>query len=386
MACGISIALTSLHLDAHGFTEENIGTLAACFAFGIVLMSLPAGALIRRFSAKTTLMACLAGYAVCVTAFPFLTTYGQIAGVRFVDGACSVGIWVSSETLLLSGTGKKDKAHLTSLYAVWLASGYVLGPALAKGITAYFPMVVAFVVAGGFAIASAIYVSVRLPADAAGDDAPASRNEGGGPVSAGAVTSSGTILWRIKNSCFATFVYGYFQASVVLFLPLYLIKSKGIEPSRTIILPGLFCFGMLLCSNAAGRIADRVGHLFMMRALSFVGMLMVIGFVVLDAYAAMCIGVFVAGATFASMSPISLALQGVVTEKKNYSRSNAIYNVFYAGGMLLGPWLSSLVSKHFGGKTMLLHLAALWAAFVIFSIIFYRDDPAAAPKLKNAIA
>jgi hypothetical protein len=25
---------------------------------------------------------------------------------------------------------------------------------------------------------------------------------------------------------------------------------------------------------------------------------------------------------------------------------------------------------------MLLHLAALWMAFVLFSIVFYRDDPA----------
>ena len=172
---------------------------------------------------------------------------------------------------------------------------------------------------------------------------------------------------------------------MVLFLPLYLIESKGIPRDRTIILPGLFCFGMLVCSNAAGRIADRVGHLLMMRALSFLGMLMVVGFIVLDSYVAMCAAVFVAGATFASMSPISLALQGVVTERKNYSRSNAIYNVFYAAGMLMGPPVSSMIFQHFGGKPMLLHLALLWGGFVVFSVVFYRDDPAAV-KLKSAPA
>ena len=30
----------------------------------------------------------------------------------------------------------------------------------------------------------------------------------------------------------------------------------------------------------------------------------------------------------------------------------------------------------FGGATMLYHLAALWAAFVLFTVLFARDDPA----------
>jgi MFS family permease len=380
MGCGISIALTSLFLDSHGYTKQNIGTLAAWFASGIVLMAIPAGALIRRISAKYTLLMCLMGYSVCVSVFPFLRSYQQIAFVRLIDGACSVGIWVSSETILLSRTQKENKANLTSLYAIWLASGYVLGPVVAKGITHFFPMRVAFVTAGIFAAAAAIYVRVRLERDEPilakrtldPDLAPLSSPESDAPPA-----SAMTILWRIKNSCFATFVYGYFQASVVLFLPLYLIESKGIDRDRTIILPGLFCFGMLCFSNLVGRIADRVGHLLMMRILSFIGMLDVIGFVVIDQYILMCIAVVVTGAAVASMSPVSLALQGVVTAKRDYSRSNSIYNVFYAAGMLLGPPISSALFQHFGGKVMLLHLAVLWGAFVVFSIIFYLDDPAA---------
>ena len=40
------------------------------------------------------------------------------------------------------------------------------------------------------------------------------------------------------------------------------------------------------------------------------------------------------------------------------------------------PVSSILFDKH-GGAVMLYHLAALWAAFVLFSLVFYRDDPAA---------
>jgi len=47
-----------------------------------------------------------------------------------------------------------------------------------------------------------------------------------------------------------------------------------------------------------------------------------------------------------------------------------------AVGILLGPLVSSLIFEAKGGAAMLFHLAALWIGFVLFSIVFYRDDPA----------
>ncbi len=73
---------------------------------------------------------------------------------------------------------------------------------------------------------------------------------------------------------------------------------------------------------------------------------------------------------------MSLAFQGVVTPKHDTSRSNSIYNFFYAAGILLGPPVSSLIFRRFGGAAMLYHLAALWLAFVVFSAVFASDNPA----------
>jgi MFS family permease len=103
---------------------------------------------------------------------------------------------------------------------------------------------------------------------------------------------------------------------------------------------------------------------------------MILGFVFLNSFPAMSVAVFVAGATLASISPVSLALQGVVTPSHEYSRSNSIYNAIYAAGMLLGPPISSAVFRHIGGAAMLYHLAGLWLAFVVFAAIFAADDPA----------
>src|SRR3954471_14857315 len=110
MAYGTAISVIALFLDAHGFGKLAIGKLAAWFAAGIVAFSLPMGPLVRRFSAKYVLCASLAGYAAAVVLFPFTHAFWALAALRFFDGACSVGVWVSSESILLARSGKHNKA------------------------------------------------------------------------------------------------------------------------------------------------------------------------------------------------------------------------------------------------------------------------------------
>lgn len=381
LGCGISVALSALYLDACGFSKQDIGTLAAWFASGIVLGALPAGVLMRTLSPGRVLPFALAGYALSVAAFPFAEGYTQVAGVRFLDGICSVVIWVASETLLLSRAGPSNKAHLTSLYAIYLALGYGLGPLLARvAAAASVSQRAAFVAAAAIASVAALHAGPLGKAAEARPAEGAERAEGTraehAPSGPGSGASAWQILWRIKIACFATLAYGYFQASVVLFLPLYLIESKGIARERTIVLPGLFCLGMLLFSNAVGKLGDRLGHLRVMRGLALVGGSMILGFVFLDAYVLMCAAVFVAGATLAAMSSVSLALQGASVDPRDLPRSNSLYNLFYAAGILAGPPASSAIFDARGGAAMLFHLAAIYAVFLVFSVVFRRDDPA----------
>jgi MFS family permease len=222
---------------------------------------------------------------------------------------------------------------------------------------------------------SAAYVALRLEPDAV-DVARASVVATAARDDVAPRTSAWTILARIKTSCFATFAYGYFEASVVLFLPLYLMHEKGIAKGLTIAIPAFFAAGMLLFTNLAARLGDRFGHLLLMRILGSIGGATVLAFVALGTFPPMAFAVFVAGATIASISPVSLALQGVVTDVADYDRGNSIYNAFYAAGILLGPPISGAIFGRWGGSVMLFHLAAMWAAFVAFAAAFASDDPA----------
>lgn len=390
---GISLSLVSLHLDAKGFNKADIGSLAIWFAGGIVAMSLPMGKLVRLFSARAMLIVSLLVYAVAVSLFPVAPTYTTIAIVRAVDGAFSVGIWICCETILLSRASKENKAFVTSLYAMAMASGYVVGPLLALVIVPLTSMTTAFFISGGFAVASALLVLARLDADIpethdTGPDSKAEPVAVAGPDGAtpyreklerpkNAEAGTLDLLYRIKCSCLATFSYGYFQASAVLFLPLYLVEEKGVAKSDTILVTASFAAGMLVFTNVFARFGDKNGHLGLMRLLAVSGTTMILGYIFLDSFAAMCVAVFIAGASLASISALSLALQGVVAKPHEYSRANALYNVFYAFGMLLGPPVSSRIFQKVGGVAMIAHFAVLWGFFILFTTVFRKDDPRA---------
>lgn len=372
VAYGASLSVTPLQLKAEHFTNPQIGTLAIWFASGLVAMSVPAGALIRRFSAKVTLMASLLVYAFAVTVFPLQTTYVGTGLVRALDGAASVGVWVACETILLARAGKAHKALVMSFYAVAIAIGYVVGSGMARVIAMFATYPYVFFTSGAIAAATALSVSTRLDvlAHEAGDEAE--RIESARGESLGAMT----IAWRIKMSCFATFAYGYFQSSVVLFLPLYLVASKNVREESTILITAFFAAGMLLFSSLAARAGDAFGHLRVMTVLATIGVVMILGFVYLTSWPLMCAAIFVAGATLASISPVSLALQGHIVPPRDYSHANAIYNAFYAFGMLVGPPISSVIMNGpRGGVGMLHHFAAMWCIFIVATLVFHADDP-----------
>lgn len=372
-AYGMAISVIAVFLTARGYKETDIGSLAAWFAAGIMCTAVASGTIVGKLGSKRVLTAALLIYATTVALFPFAPSYYAIAGLRFFDGAASVLVWVSSETILVARARREIKAFVTSIYGMSIAVGYGFGSFGAFVAAKVLPNERVFLVAGAISVLTALFVLFRLDANA---DAHHEQAAGEEDAPAGERAPLGTLVSRIKTSCFATFCYGYFQSSVVLFLPLFMKQEKGIPDEYTRLITAFFAVGMLLAINIAGRIGDRYGHLLVMRVLAVIGTTMIAGFVWLNSFAGMAVAVAVAGASLASISPLSLALQGLVT--REYHRATGVYNAFYAAGMVLGPPISSQIFHRSGGGPMLYHLSALWVGFVVFAQVFRRDDPRAA--------
>src|SRR5882672_8825631 len=157
-AYGMAISVIAVFLTARGYKETDIGSLAAWFAAGIMATAIASGWLVGKFSAKVVLVAALFTYATTVALFPFAPSYGAIAALRFFDGAASVCVWVSSETILVARARREIKAFVTSIYGMSIAIGYGAGSITAFLAAKVLPNERVFLVAGAISVLTGIFV------------------------------------------------------------------------------------------------------------------------------------------------------------------------------------------------------------------------------------
>lgn len=362
-AYGSTLAILSLYLHGRGHSAESIGSLAAWYALGIVCASIPVGSMVRRLGARAVMPVALLGYALVTALLPRVHGEGAVALLRALDGAFSVGVWVSAETTLLARSRTDQKASVTSLYAVALSVGYVLGPLGARLLGGALTIDRLFDVA---AIVSVLAAAVALALS------PIERRDEVDDTRAPSASAPAMSLWAVvrslPTSIVAVFVYGYFQSALLLFLPLYLTQERRLSQAATIQLPAVFAGGMLLFSPIVGRLGDRVGPRAVLRVAVAVGLVAIGVFAQLTSYWAMCVAVFVAGATLTSAWPLGLALQGHALPPREYSRGNSLVNACYAAGLVLGPPLASRVFRLGSGGALFGHLGLLWLAVLLVSL------------------
>jgi MFS family permease len=384
VAYGMVLAIVSLYLSKErGYDEPTIAGMAAFFSIGIAACAVPMGMLVRKLSARSVLAISLLGYGLAVAVFPFMPGFVGLSGARAFDGAFSVGVWITLETVLLMRTTSLNRGFVTSLYSIVLAVGYVVGSVITYVMTKFVDDWIVFVAAGSLAALGALAGLVLLDRNiqpVEGSEHLAEHvagTTGAQPIVESSSTGLGmaALYWRIKTACMPTFMYGYFQASLVLFLPLFLIEERGIGADETKLMVAFFSIGMVICVGFVGHLGDRVGHLKVMRVLVTVGALITASVVFLPSYGLIAAAVFIAGGALAPLWPLGLALQSLIVDPRDYNRSNALLNASYAIGTLGGPIISGLLKRAYGGEVMFLHLAALWMVVLGTTIAFRRDDP-----------
>ena len=377
-AYGIALAVLPIVLEERKLGHDVVGELASWFALGLVLFALPSGAFIRWFSARWTLVVSILGYAAMIGILPLATSYPALAADRFVDGLFSMGAWMSAETLVLWRSTRGNKALATSLSATFTMFGYLVGPVLSYGVSGWVHPETRFFVASAIAVGAAVVCGLWLDPDPPESHRHAEVVPGSAETEVEAPSGlwgALSLAWRIKVSCVATFASGFFQASAALFVPRFLALEKGVPEEKASLVVAFAAAGMLLISNFAARAGDRFGHIRVMRGLALAGVVGMLAMLPLHSFALMGLVFVVAGGCISSMPPLSLALQGVIVCPAEYPRSNSIFNVFFACGLVLGPWVTGRLFAASGGAAIVLLFAGLWCVFVAVTWVFRRDDP-----------
>lgn len=381
VAYGMVLAIISLYLTrVHAYDKPSIANLATFFSVGIAAFAVPMGLMVRKLTPRVVLMIALLGYGIAVAAFPFMPGFLGLALSRAFDGAFSVGAWISLETILLLRTTSLNRGFVTGLYSNVLALGYVIGSGIAWGAALVWPNtdLVVFVSAGCVAAGGAFYAMVKLDPVIEAVEIHTEPKPGSEVAPTG--ISLPTLFWRIKTACVPPFTYGYFQGSLVLYLPLFLVKERGVAEDDTKLLVGMFSLGMVLFVMSIGHLGDRYGHLKVIRLMALLGGLIAVSVVYLPSFLLIAVAVVLAGGALSPMWPLSLALQSLICDPRDYGRANGLLNASFAIGAVSGPLISSRVYEWYSGEVMVLHLAGMWGFVVLASLVFRRDDPSLRPR------
>jgi len=111
----------------HGADPAHIGKLLGAFLFPFAILSWPAGALSRRWSARAMVLAGSVGYGLGVVAVPF-TPVGWLWALMPWLGACSAVMFVPSMLWLIERAGDLGRSTTIASFHAAGSLGFLLGP------------------------------------------------------------------------------------------------------------------------------------------------------------------------------------------------------------------------------------------------------------------
>jgi MFS family permease len=119
-----------VRLDALGASTQEVGLVAAAYAFFSLFLAIPGGRLIDRLGSTRVLYWSLVAMAGLGVAYAFAESILQLFLLQMVNGVVELGVWLAVQTLVTgAGTGQSLAKQL-SLFSFTWGLGIAVGPTL----------------------------------------------------------------------------------------------------------------------------------------------------------------------------------------------------------------------------------------------------------------
>ena len=208
-----------VRLDELGASTQEVGLVAASYAFFALFLAIPAGRAIDRLGSSRVLYGSLAAMAVLGVAYAFAETVLQLFILQMINGVVELGVWLAVQTLA-TGAGQGDTlAKHLSLFSFMWGLGIAVGPTVGGFVYDRFGFSTLSFIYGGLAAAMlvAIWFAPARPA--------------GGKVRGGRL---GRDAWQtarapaVRTVLLSSFIVMYVISIRNTFYPL-LLQERGIS-------------------------------------------------------------------------------------------------------------------------------------------------------------
>jgi len=337
---GVVVPVVPSYARSLGAGTGLVGIVFAAYAVGMFAAS-PAGALLtERLGARRVLIAGGAAIVVSTLVWAQARDVGMLIAARAVQGGAAALTWTAGLAFVAASYGPAHRGRVLSWLMTAMAVGSVLGAPVGGGLADLLGYRAPFLVIAGLAAAEVLAFGWLFPRTPAR------------PGRARVLAGAGALLaHRSSRNTFLTVLGASVAFSTVEpFLPLRLHRTLGLSPGAIGLLFGLAMAVFAAGSPLAEVIARRTGPARLMTA-GLAGMaalmpaLALAPSVLAESCALAALGLGLAVVLMPALSQLGEAVEATGA---SYGMTYALFNIVYAGGMLLGPLEGGLISQGFG--------------------------------------
>jgi MFS family permease len=345
---GLMFPLLSLIMEKRGIAADMIGYNAAMQPLGIVLAVFAIPKLVRRFGAKTTVIAAALLTAAVVLAYPFFPVFWWWFGLRILHGFFVSVLFAISEAWVVRFSEGPYRSRLLALYVSVLAASFGGGPILISiiGIEGSLPFVIGAII---LAIATIPIYFVRDEAIDSADEDPLSL--------LGFVDKAPLLLAAVG-------LFAIIDAANLGFLPVYGVK-KGMDQETAALVLTAFIIGNTVLQFPVGWLADHFPKRAVMMGCCIVTALATALIPLSFGTWALWPILTVAGAASAGIYTVALAGLGERFSGHELVTGTASFATTWGIGALGGSLLAGWSIKAFGPDGLPYALALVFAVFIL---------------------
>jgi MFS transporter, DHA1 family, solute carrier family 18 (vesicular amine transporter), member 1/2 len=337
---GLVVPIVPSYARSLGAGTGLLGIVFGAYAVGLLAVSPAAALLTERLGARWVLMISGAVVVVSTLVWAEARNVAMLIAARALQGAAAALTWTAGLALVGASYRPARRGQVMSWLMIAMAAGSVLGAPVGGVLAGALGYRAPFLLTTCLAAAEVLAFWRFLPRS------PTERARTTVMASARALLAHGSS----RNTLLAVLGASTAVSAAEPFLPLRLHQELGLSPGAIGLLFGLMMTTFAIASPLATALADRTGLARLMAA-GLAGMAALMPVLVLatsvlaEACALAGLGVCLA----LILTPALTVLGGVVDATgTSYGMTYALFNIVYAGGMLLGPVEGGLISQGFG--------------------------------------
>ncbi len=353
LAFGMSFVapLVPLLLKQMHASTATIGQIQTTYFISFTVATSLLGKWIDRIGSKKIILSGLFIFGLSILAMPFMPSPDFFYLIRIFQGIGSSLMFAPTETAINILSTPEKRASNMGMYGVVFAIGFAAGPT--AGATLYSINTASPFIFGSI---SFLFSMLVLMIGFKETKIQIKKKQWG----------FASIIKSLKIPITAGMCYAFIEISIASFMSLYL-DDIGINGAALGIVFTFFAIGGAISPLPAGKLADRIGKLKVLRLCGLLLLAVTFTLNFTTNYWFICILIFLVGIVAGALYPIALSMIADIVSPERMGTANASFSFFYGIGCIAGPLVTGWVLEFYDIRSLFYPMTVSALLFVIIT-------------------